>query len=176
PLVFVTVRKNFGLMNLRRPWRTLLLVVLLIGTFAESVFACHEASLAAETAHPEANSRTFLIDLYLDKSDRVRAVQVWTGNGPLRSRAVKAAATKRYRPQPGSNPAVKTVEVKFSRRTDWGPIIREVTLGVSSCIPAGAAVGSPLMPWVNQLLSSKPTLPFLVPVPDAHRWRTVFSQ
>lgn len=147
-------------MNLARPWRKWFLFALLSGGLLQNALACHEASSSAETAPPEVDSRTFLIDLHLDKSGTVRAAQVWIGDGPLRGRAVKAAVTKKYRPRLEANPAVTTVEVKFPQHSDRRPRVREVGLGVSSCVTGPAPVSG--APWVNELLSAHPLLPFLL--------------
>jgi len=155
-------------MNLGGPWRKLVLFVLVCGGLAKNAFACHEVSSSVETAHPEADSRTFLIDLHLDKSGSVRAVQVWMGNGPLRSRAIKAASKRKYHPRPGFNPDLIAVVVKFPQGRKLEPNIREaMPAGVSSCVTGGAILW-PMIPWVNKVLSSEPILPLLAPTPRSN--------
>ena len=157
-------------MILGRPWREFLFFVVLSGCLVQDALACREVSPGAEAAHPEADRRTFLIDLHLDKSGSVRSVQVWTGDGPLRSRAVKAAIRWKYRARSGFNPHRIMVVVKFPQGRRPVPNIREaMPAGVSSCVPGGAPVVWPLIPWVNKLLSSQPILPFLAPPSESNK-------
>lgn len=155
-------------MNLAGPWRKVLLFALLGGAPVQNALACHEASARTETPQPEADSRTFLIDLNLDKSGAVRAVQVWMGSGPLRSRAIKAASRRKYHPRPGLNPDLISVVVKFPQGRKPEPNIREaMPADVSSCVTGGAILW-PMIPWVNKLLSSQPILPTLAPASESN--------
>ncbi len=153
-------------MSLPGPWRKLFLCALLGGTLVQGALACHETP--SETPQPEADSRTFLIDLHLDKSGSVRAVQVWMGNGPLRSRAVKAASRGKYHPRSGFNPNLITVVVKFPQGGRPIPNIRQaMPAGISSCVTGGAILW-PMIPWVNKLLLRQPILPLLAPTQESN--------
>ena len=148
-----------------------LLFVLLISIgMAQEALACHEASANTGTQKLEASSRSFVLDVQLNKSGAVRAVQVLQGAGPLRARAVRVASTRRYHPPIGYSQTMTMIEVTFPRRKNAAPRISQAMVaGVSSCVPASAPIQWPLIPWVNQLLSSKPILPFLVQADDSKR-------
>jgi len=154
-------------MKPERLHRNLLLLAILSAGLIQYALACHEVSANSKSTAHEPDSRAFLIDLHLNKSGTVHAVQVLTGGGPLRSQAVKEAARRKYKPQPGYNTALITVEVKFPRGQDWRPEIHEAVLGVPSCVYGGAPIQWPLIPWVNKLLSRQPIVPFLLPGTDS---------
>ena len=155
-------------MELGRPWRKMFLFLLLGGGLIPNALACHEVTSDAKTAKAETDSRTFLIDLHLDKSGSVRAAQVWIGDGALRSRAIKAASRRKYQPRPGFSPDLVSVVVKFPQGRNPEPNIREaMPAGVSSSVTGGAILW-PMIPWVNKLLSSQPTLPLLAPTSQSN--------
>jgi hypothetical protein len=147
-------------------WPKLFLLVLLGIGLAHRALACNEAPVNARAQQVEAGSRIFLIDLQLSQSGRVRAVEVLIGTGPLRSEAIKIAARGKHPPRSGNNPATTAVEVRFSGRRDRRPEVREVPLGVPSCIPGGIPLESPMKRWVNQLLSTQPLIPFIATQSD----------
>lgn len=150
-------------MNLARLSRKWFLFALLSGGLIQNALACHGNSAGTETPSPAVDSRTFLMDLHLDKSGSVRAVQVWTGEGVLRRRAVEAASKRKYHPRPDFRPAQITVVVKFPQAGKLVPDVREaMPAGVSSCVTGGAILW-PTIPWVNKLLSSQPNPPLLAP-------------
>jgi hypothetical protein len=149
-------------MNVEASWRTIILLAGLSGSLVHNAFACRDGSPNAKGPEPRTDGRTFLIDLQLDKSGTVRAVQVWMGSGPLRSRAIEAASGRRYHHKQG----LITVVVKFPQGRKRVPNVREaMPAGVSSCVPGGAPIVWPMIPWVNKL-SSQPILPFLAPTSD----------
>jgi hypothetical protein len=133
--------------------------ILLMVCLAQSALACDEAS--SNASESQRDSRTFLLELQLNKSGTVHAVQVLMGAGPLRAEAIRASARRKYHARPGYNPNIFDVEVKFPEGTDFAPDIREAMVGgVPSCVYGGIPIQWPLILWVNQLLSSKPLLPF----------------
>ena len=150
-------------MNLARPWRKVFLFVLLSGGLVQNALACHAITSNEQTAKSEGDGRTFVIDIQLDRSGEVHSVHVLSGNGPLRSRAIRAAARRKYKPRPGFSPTATAVAVRFLRGQDWRPEVYEIVLGVSSCVYTSTPVQGPLKSWVDELLSAKPLVPFLLP-------------
>lgn len=147
-------------MNSEVVLRKLLLIVLMSSGFAQSAVACN--AVPADVQGHERDNRTFLLDLQLNQSGKVLAVQVVMGAGPLRTQAIKVAVKRTYRPRPGYASGVVTIAVKFPQGRNAAPEINEVTLGVSSCVYGGAAVRiEPILgpTWVNQLLSAQPSIP-----------------
>jgi hypothetical protein len=142
--------------------RFLLLVLISIG-LALRALACDELSANAKAQEHTPDNRTFVLDLQLDKSGRVLSVQVLMGTGPLRSHAIQAAAHRKYPPRTTQQIASTAVEVRFSGGKDRSPEVREIALGVPSCVPGGIPMQWPLIPWVNKLLSNQPILPFPLP-------------
>lgn len=151
-------------MNPQAAFWKFLLVLVFCGGLTQIAVACHDVSTDPKPVPSDPYSRTFLLDLQLKKSGAVRGVQVLPGVGPLRVRAIRAAARRKYRTRPGYTPDVIAVEVKFPKTQNLAPEIREAMVGgVLACIYAGAPIQSPLTTWVNELLSNGLTLPFILP-------------
>lgn len=146
-------------------------VLVLAACLSQSAIACHEMSAPLPvTQERDSEGRTFLLDLQLSKSGSVRAVQVLHGVGALRTKAIRIASRQKYHPPAGYSQTLTTVEVTFPRGDHDSPKIhRDIALGVSSCVPGGIPSGSPLTPWVNQLLSGRSILPIPAPVADSKK-------
>lgn len=142
----------------------ILLLVVLGASLCNAALACNEPLTNAKTPESGEDGRTFLIDLQLSKSGRVRAIQVLMGAGPLRSSAVQAVLRRTYKPTPGYSPASISVQIKFPRGRDRQPEIREaMPAGISSCIYGGTPIQWPTRIWIEQMLSARPLIPFLPP-------------
>lgn len=151
-------------MNSEAALPKLVLLLLFSSGLAQSAFACHKTSADATALQRKPDTRTFLLDLQLSKSGAFRGVQVLMGAWPLRTRAIRAATRRRYHARIGYNPNVAAVQVKFPEGRNAVPEIREAMVGgVSSCVYGGTPIQWPLIPWVNQMLSSMPVVPIVEP-------------
>jgi hypothetical protein len=150
-------------MNPDAALRDLLLALALCPGLTQSAIACNDISANVKPQEREPPNRTFLLALQLTKPGKVRAVQVLMGEGPLRTEAIKAARRRIYRPRPGYASGVTGVQVKFAHGSTVPEIRDAMVGGVPSCVYAGAPIQSPLTTWVNQLLSNKLALPFILP-------------
>lgn len=156
-------------MNPNREARYILGLVLLLSSLGQSAAACNEITAPTKAPEREPDSDIFVLDLQLCKSGEVRSVEVLIGAGSRRTKAIRAATSRTYERPTSKKSDVTTVEVKFPHGRNREPEIREIALGVPSCVYGATPIRIVLPPfvsgpaWINQLLSGQPTVPKIDP-------------
>jgi hypothetical protein len=127
--------------------------------------------MAASSAIPaggDSDNRTIVMDLQLNKSGKVSAVQVLSGVEALRRQAIRAAVARDYRSWLGYSWI--RVEVKFTLSKHKAPEVREIHMGGSLGCVYGSTPVFVVLPalssqpaWLDQVMSGQPIVPLLAP-------------